>query len=305
MKYVILDLEWNGTYSRKKKGFLNEIIEFGAVKFDDSLEIIDTFSALVRPQVGKKLSGKVKTLTSITNEELAQGRQFMQVQSRFCKWAGESVLLPWGTPDILTLIENYRYFCGSEKIPFLTAYVDLQRYCEDELGRESAQQMGLSTAAQVLGIDEDGVEHHRALDDSLLALKCLQKLYRPEDLAAHMQDACQQEFYDRMLFKTVIISDLNNPNIRRSDLLFRCEHCGQTARRLEPWSLRNKSFRAPFECRSCHHRFIGRVQFKLKYEGMIVRKKVLPWPAPKKEEAVSEVPEVSGVPEEEVVSAEG
>ena len=35
MKYVILDLEWNGTYSHKKKGFLKEIIEFGAVKFDD------------------------------------------------------------------------------------------------------------------------------------------------------------------------------------------------------------------------------------------------------------------------------
>ena len=32
MEYVILDLEWNGTYSRRKQGFINEIIEFGAVK---------------------------------------------------------------------------------------------------------------------------------------------------------------------------------------------------------------------------------------------------------------------------------
>ena len=118
MEYVILDLEWNGTYSRRKQGFINEIIEFGAVKCDESMQIIDTFSALVKPQVGKKISGKVKSLTSITNEELAGGSQFMQVQSRFRKWMGQAVLLTWGTSDILTLIENYQYFCGSDKIPF-------------------------------------------------------------------------------------------------------------------------------------------------------------------------------------------
>ena len=40
--YVILDLEWNGTYSRRIKGFINEIIEFGAAKVDESLNILDT-----------------------------------------------------------------------------------------------------------------------------------------------------------------------------------------------------------------------------------------------------------------------
>ena len=287
MEYVILDLEWNGTYSRKKKGFINEIIEFCAVKCDETLSLVSKFSSLVRPQVGKKISGKVKTLTSITNEELASGRQFMQVQSRFRKWMGEAVLLTWGTSDILTLIENYRYFCGSEKIPFLTGYVDLQKYCEDVMEYGSAQQMGLSTAAQLLEIDEEGMDHHRALDDSLLSLKCLKKLYDRERLNGYIQDALRQEFYDKIQFKTVIISDLHHPLIRRGDLLFRCESCGKMARRLEPWTLRNKSFRAPFECRSCHHRFVGRVQFKLKYEGLVVKKGIYPWQEKeKKKEAV-------------------
>ena len=35
MDFVILDLEWNGTYSRRLKGFMNEIIEFGAVKVNE------------------------------------------------------------------------------------------------------------------------------------------------------------------------------------------------------------------------------------------------------------------------------
>ena len=79
MNFVILDLEWNGTYSRRLKGFMNEIIEFGAVKVDECLHVLDTFDALVRPQVGKKISGKIKTLTNITNEELANGLQFINM----------------------------------------------------------------------------------------------------------------------------------------------------------------------------------------------------------------------------------
>ncbi len=34
MNIVVLDLEWNGAYSRKLRGFINEIIEIGAVKLD-------------------------------------------------------------------------------------------------------------------------------------------------------------------------------------------------------------------------------------------------------------------------------
>ena len=209
-EYVILDLEWNGTYSRRIKGFINEIIEFGAVKVDEQLNIIDTYEALVRPQVGKKISGKIRTLTSITNEELEGGLQFMQVTSRFRKWVGSAVLLTWGTSDILTLIENCRYFCGSQRIPFLSRYIDLQAYCQSELAYDPGKQMGLTTAAEILGIDEDGFDHHRALGDSLLSLRCLQRLYHPERLRSFIQVA-DEEFYHRMTFKTVILCDLNNP----------------------------------------------------------------------------------------------
>lgn len=60
MNFVILDLEWNGTYSRRLKGFMNEIIEFGAVKVDECLHVLDTFDALVRPKWAKKSAGKSK-----------------------------------------------------------------------------------------------------------------------------------------------------------------------------------------------------------------------------------------------------
>ena len=213
MNFVILDLEWNGTYSRRLKGFMNEIIEFGAVKVDECLHVLDTFDALVRPQVGKKISGKIKTLTNITNEELANGLQFMQVMSRFRKWMGDAVLMTWGTSDILALIENSRYFCGSERIPFLKQYVDLQSYCEQMLHYDATKQMGLSTSAQLLGINEEDIAHHRAMDDSMLSLRCLQKLYQKEALVPFIQDARTDAFYEKITFKTMIICDLTNPLI--------------------------------------------------------------------------------------------
>lgn len=277
MEFVILDLEWNGTYSRRIKGFINEIIEFGAVKVDERLNIIDTFEAFVRPQVGKRISGKIKTLTSITNEDLEGGLQFMQVTSRFKKWMGDAVLMTWGTSDILTLIENYRYFCGNARIPFLTRYVNLQSYCEKMLDYDATKQMGLSTSAQLLEIDEEDFDHHRALGDSLLSLRCLQKLYSPQTLQPFVQDADSDEFYDRIQFKTVVICDLNNPLIKRSDMCFNCDICGGHAHRASEWQLKNKSYRALFFCRRCQHKFYGRVQFKLKYEGMTVKKAILPY----------------------------
>ncbi len=276
MDFVILDLEWNGSYSRRLKGFINEIIEFGAVKVDAQLRVIDTFECLVRPQVGKKISSKIETLTNITNEDLQSGLQFMQAMSRFRKWMGEAVLMTWGTSDILALIENYRYFCGGERIPFLKYYVDLQSYCENMLQYDRNRQMGLSALAQFLGISDEDVAYHRAMDDSMLSLRCLQELYQKDAIVSFLQNAQTDTFYEKITFKTTIICDLSNPLIRRSDMMFYCYACGRRAVREEEWLLKNKSYRAQFCCRSCNNCFTGKVQFKLKYDGMVVKKCILP-----------------------------
>ena len=55
MQFVVLDLEWNNTYAKKANGYINEIIEIGAVKLDSELENVDTFSCIIRSQIGKKL----------------------------------------------------------------------------------------------------------------------------------------------------------------------------------------------------------------------------------------------------------
>ena len=272
MEFVILDLEWNGTYSKRKSGFFNEIIEFGAVKVNDRLCVEDTFSVVVKPQIGKKLSSKVKNLTNISSEELGLGVTYTRAVSKFKKFLGNSVMMNWGTSDFLALMENHQYYWGTDRLDYIEGYVNLQSFCERRVYYERGKQMGLSTAAQLLGIDVQGMEHHRALDDSLLALACFRRLYDEEELKPFFEDASKDQFYDKMRFKTTILCDLSNPLLKDADMSFECPACGAEAKRNGEWEFKNKSYRADFRCPCCGGEFKGRIQFKLKYEGVVVKK---------------------------------
>lgn len=277
MDIVILDLEWNAAYSRRLKGYINEIIEFGAVKCGGNLREKAVFSCFVKPQVGKHISATISDLTSITDENLEEGLSFMQAVARFRRWAGDCILMTWGTSDILTLIENCRYFSGSETVPFLSRYVDLQRYSQVHMDWGTGAQVGLSRAAELLELDVSGMDHHRARDDSLMTLEILRRVYNKEAIAPFVQ-VCDGEFYRRMTFKTSYICDLNSPLVEARHLRFSCPRCGGECRRETRWSLKNKSFRAEFTCKSCGYPFAGRLIIKQKYEGLAVNKKTFPLP---------------------------
>lgn len=278
MNTVVLDLEWNGAYSRRLHGYINEIIEFGAVKLDKKMNITDRFSCFVKPQVGKKISAIISDLTNITDDNLSDAMPFMQVMSRFKKWAGDCVISTWGTSDILALIENCRYFGGMDEVPFLQKYVDMQVYVEQMLGLDGKEQLGLSKAAEMLGIDDGALDHHRALDDSVLTAMVLKKLYTRESFRPFVQDCTDPEFYRRITFKTTYICDADSPLIERQHLLFACEKCGGETKRRSKWTVKNKSLRGNFKCVNCGYEFCGQLRVKQKYEGIVVSRKVIPLP---------------------------
>ena len=76
MQFVVMDLEWNNKNDKKANGYINEIIEIGAVKLDSDIETVDTFSCIIRSQIGKKLRGSVKKLTHLTNDDISSGMPF-------------------------------------------------------------------------------------------------------------------------------------------------------------------------------------------------------------------------------------
>lgn len=277
MSFVVLDLEWNGSYSKALHRFVNEIIEFGAVKVDDEFNIIDTFSVLIKPQIGKKLSGKVQELTKITNEELFEkGIPFLDAVNKFTRFSEGSVLMTWSTSDIHALIENYSYFTGDCRLPFLKKYCNLQAYCENCLDQsKSSAQLGLSTCAELLGIEFSQETQHRAFSDAELSLKCLKKLRDKKPLDGFIVDSEKSNFYEKIIYKTRFITDINSDEIDKKQMRFKCDVCGRRARRTSKWKLHNKSFSAEFFCKHCSRAFIGRISFKKKFDDVTVKKRIV------------------------------
>lgn len=281
MDFVILDLEWNPSYSKKLKGFINEIIEFGAVKINSSMEMVDTFSTLVRPQIGKKLSTKISTLTNITNDDVIEGCTYTHALSQFKKFLGDSTLMTWSITDIYVLMENSKYYLQNDKLFFIKQYADLQSYCEDIIikkgidstEKSAGKQMGLMTAAELLNINLENISLHRALDDSILSFECFKQLYSYPLLIPYIK-AFDNDFYRKLTFKNTVLCDLNNPLIDKSEMYFTCT-CGFRAKRKQKWKYSSKSFTAPFKCKNCGNKFMGRIQFKLKYDGVHIIKKII------------------------------
>ena len=290
MNYIVIDLEWNGSWSKKAHGYFNEIIEVGAVKVDQNMNILDEFRAAIKPVVSKKLSSIVTDLTNITAEELEDGTTFANMMRQLSRWIGTdaSTVLTWSTTDLLVLMENCRFFYGRQEIPFLKNYMDFQVYAQQRMGVDTSQQLGLARAGELLGIPEDDMSLHRALDDSRLTAAILQKVYDADTFTSAILPV-NKEFYDRITFKTTIIKDLDDPLVKRSELCFDCPECGQNMKRKGTWRFRSRAFCAEFSCRRCEKKYTGRVQYKLKYEGVEVKKK-LNEILPKTEETVAEQP---------------
>lgn len=275
MYYVIMDLEWNNAYNKYKKGFVNEILEIGAVIADEELEVLDTFSVIIKSQLSKKLSGRVKNLTHITNEDMSSGVSFQKAISDFSKWLGgrNCVFMSWGNSDIRVLYDNFSMFCGISGIPFLTQYLDLQKYCQDFIVNAKNQQIGLVNAAVEMGIDVSHCKFHRALEDSLLGLRCLKKCYNREHLL-NMAVMCDKAFYQKLLFKSAVITNIHSNKIDRSRMKCDCSVCGSPMKRLSDWKSVNQAFSALFYCKNCERLVNFSIRFKEYYDRIDVRTSV-------------------------------
>ena len=277
MDYVILDLEWNGTFSRRRKKYINEIIDIGAVKLDESLNMVDSYSMLITPQIGKKLNKYVQELTHISIDELESAQHtFTHALSRFNEFAENSVILTWGTTDILTLMSNCEYFLHDERPEFLKYYMDLQDYCQKSLSMSNpGRQLVLMAVSQILEIDFKEEEMHRALADSELSARCFVRLFDGEQVK-HMIHKCDDSFYRRISFKNHYITDINNPLVKKSELYAVCPDCGEKMQIKSRWQGKNRGFRAKAICPNCKVPSLATVRFKKMFDGMEIKRFVAP-----------------------------
>ena len=272
MNYIIMDLEWNNAYMKSTQKFVNEIIEIGAVKLNEELEIVDTYSELIKPIVSKKLRTRIKDLTHITNEEVLGGKPLQDAISQLEQWVGEdAIVMTWGDTDVRTMLTNFKCFLKKDKIDFIKKYADLQRYCQCFINMENIQQAGLSYAAECLEIDAEKYPHHRALDDSLLSAECFKKVFNKDKLDEFIK-VCDADFYARLAFKPYVIKSKNDPLIDKNLFNCYCDICGGKVETKKKWKFMNQSFRGIFYCENCNREFRVNLRIKKFYDRLDIKR---------------------------------
>ncbi len=272
MNYIVFDLEWNNAYNYAINGFMNEIIEIGAVKLDEQLRIVDTFKQLVKPKFTKKLSSRCKNLTNITNEEINEnGISFVQAMQDFSRWSfgNHNIFLSWSNSDLYVLTNNFRVITGSCDVPFMKNYCDAQKYCMSFINNETHNQISLQKCGDIFGIEVDISKLHRALADCYLTVECLKKVFDKEKLDKYV-NKCDRDFFERLLYKPHLITECvtKDYNVYKQKIF--CPKCKSKMVRLRGFDCINKTFRCPTKCENCKKIYWTTIRAKKTYDGVDV-----------------------------------
>ncbi len=276
MKYIIMDLEWNGATT--SEGYFNEIIEIGAVAMDDSMNVTGEFQSFVNPKHTKKLRGRIKELTHITNEDLKNAGGFISVFHRLKEWIGtteDNCMLSWGNADITVLYENLERYRMLDEIYVIKHYCDAQLLCQKAMDIPLTKQVGLSAFAELIEVLPGEDQLHRAIGDSRLTARCVAKLFTPE-LYKEFAKKADRIFYERMNFKSYCIQDLNDERIKQSSFMTECPDCHVYLKRMTRYTCRNKKHYARYRCGLCAAEYNISHVFKMTYDGLDHRCALIP-----------------------------
>ena len=162
MKYIILDLE--ATCEKDNRDFTNEIIEVGAVKVNENLEVVSEFSSFVKPVINPILTEFCKQLTTISQTDIDSAAEFKDVAEKFIAWIGNDsyVLCSWGFYDKTQLKKD----CALHGVntSWIRNHISLKhQHGKKIMGIEKG--MGMSRALSKAGLGLIGT-HHRGIDNA-------------------------------------------------------------------------------------------------------------------------------------------
>lgn len=191
MHYIVVDLEWNqplsfDTHVYRQVGdrLIFEMIQIGAVKVGENFEVVDSISIPIRPTHYVKIHPRIRKMTQLGAEELADAPQFLEAMDQFASWCGEDyTLLTWGCDDVSVLKQNMDFFGCKVQLPPLC---DIQRLFSDV--HKCRERKGLKAAMEMLDIQPDEARYfHNALHDAYYTALVFAKLPNPEDVLKYPQ----------------------------------------------------------------------------------------------------------------------
>ncbi len=186
MHYVVLDLEWNQPLNYQSRSYrlfgdrlIFEVIQFGAVRLDEDLNISDRLNILVHPVCYPKLHPRIQSMTGITQDLLEDSPFFGEALETFLDWCGEDALiLTWGCDDISVLRQNMDFFGCTRDMP---AMYDLQLLFQKE--HELDNRMNLRSAMELTGLEAEAEKNfHDAGNDAYYTARILQHMKNPQQI---------------------------------------------------------------------------------------------------------------------------
>ncbi len=271
MNYVIFDLEWNRFTRAVKVRCADEIIQIGAVKYNENMECIGTFNRYIKPVVYKRMEPTVEKLTGLTTKILkSEGVPFSEAARDFIDFIGaDAVIMSWGSQDADIFRKNCVYFDRTLPLDMLKSFVDVQRYVTNTLSVNGNNQIGVKSAADALSIPYEENKLHDALIDAEISGKVFARIFDCKKLEKYIVDASKKG----VSFKDVPITDLNSKYIDKTVFKIHCPECGHLIRKRYNWSLNGSKFVSCQICRRCKKRYFCSVEILKSYGNVIKYKK--------------------------------
>lgn len=176
MNFIIYDLEatcWQTASERN--GRTQEIIEIGALKFNEYGDLDSRFESFIRPTVHPQLSSFCTNLTGISQIDVNRAETFPIVIKEFQEWIGlfddeDYLLCSWGFFDQRVMAKN----CTLHDIDseWTKEHISLKHQYPRIKG--IAYSIGLKSAVEKEGFEFEGA-HHRGIDDAVNLAKIFLK----------------------------------------------------------------------------------------------------------------------------------
>lgn len=224
MNYVILDMEWNQALSadrivREPVTLTGEIIEIGAVKVGEDMEIKDTFQMMIRPRFYRKIHWKIRKLTGITDQDVRAGVPFRQAVGEFRRWCGDDyAIVIWGNDDISMLKKNLKVHQMDDA--WIPGCYNLQVIYNAQVPDAGRNQVSLHNATLSLG--EEEMPAHDAFHDAVNTYRVMRHLDMKRGIQEYSSGTGPAISSDRCRFKD------REDILKDHDFLsFECPNCGR------------------------------------------------------------------------------
>lgn len=215
--WVVIDLEWNSAARGVKvdpalaEKMMFEIIEIGAVRLDDQLQIAERFERRVKPTLYKRIQHHIARVTNRTQQSLQHGVSFEQAFGDLLSFSGPNpVFCSWGTSDPEVMLANVRFHKITPEPLFkgLNVQAVFSNLAE---GTSRGNQRSIEYALDFLRLKKD-LPFHEALSDAEYAALILQRVVDQE---------CQEkkgESVDSLLKPYIFDPFLNSQTDERIEL---------------------------------------------------------------------------------------